>query len=206
MSSGPHIVLTIHGIRTFGDWQSRLEKLSKTAVLNAKFRHFKFGYFDILSFLVPFLRNKIVKRFEVEILYTIENESPERLDIFGHSFGTFVIAKALQNLKEDRRVNIHTIILAGSVLRSDFNWHALIPRRVHRVVNDCGSADAALTFSQLFVLFTGRAGRVGFIGSDGPYFRNRYSEFGHSGYFISPDGKSSDEYMVEKLAPTLSKR
>jgi WD40 repeat protein len=54
---------------------------------------------------------------------------------------------------------------------------------VARLVNDCAIKDNVLLASQLFVLFTGMAGRVGFSGMEGDSFSNRYFNFGHSGYF-----------------------
>jgi hypothetical protein len=68
---------------------------------------------------------------------------------------------------------------------------------VLRVVNDCGSKDNVLLLSQFFVLFTGMAGRTGFSGATNEHFRNRYSTFGHSGYF---DGNS---YMEARWLPLL---
>jgi hypothetical protein len=53
------------------------------------------------------------------------------------------------------------------------------------VVNECGTKDSVLLLSQFFVLVTGMAGRLGFNGGTGRNFRNRYFEFGHSGYFLT---------------------
>src|SRR5258707_15621234 len=58
--------------------------------------------------------------------------------------------------------------------------------------------------SQFFVLFTGMAGRAGFIGMNGPEIKNRYSEFGHSGYFQDNAGTVSDEYMRVNWLPLLT--
>ena len=72
-----------------------------------------------------------------------------------------------------------------------------------RVVNDCGTRDFVLLLSQFLVLFTGMAGRTGFSGSTGHVFRNRYSVFGHSGYFLDEDRKPSDAYMERHWVPLL---
>ena len=83
----------------------------------------------------------------------------------------------------EERPNIDTFILAGSVLKPGFAWRELVGSCVRRVVNECGTRDRILLINQAFVLFTGMAGRVGFSGMTGRAFRNRYFEFGHSGYF-----------------------
>lgn len=61
-----HLVVTVHGIRTFGGWQERLEALltqdrsnqSGTQVVN-----YRYGYFSVLAFLIPPLRLLVVRRF-----------------------------------------------------------------------------------------------------------------------------------------------
>src|SRR5262249_22288609 len=58
-----HIVLTLHGIRTFGKWQERLEELSKDKEPGVIGKHYKYGYFSILAFLLPFARWMATLRF-----------------------------------------------------------------------------------------------------------------------------------------------
>jgi hypothetical protein len=72
-----------------------------------------------------------------------------------------------------------------------------------RLVNDCGIRDSVLIFSQAFVLFTGMAGRTGLAGLEGNRFRNRFSTFGHSGYFVQ-NGEFSDYYMSRYWVPLLT--
>ena len=73
---------------------------------------------------------------------------------------------------------------------------------VGRLINDCGDKDNVLLLNQLVVLFTGRAGRSGFNGMTGDRFRNRFFDFGHSGYFMK-DGVVYDDFMREKWLPVL---
>jgi hypothetical protein len=63
-----HLILTIHGIRTYGDWQERLERLLRgedptLAATPLDVRHYRYGFFTLLSFLVPWFRNLAVKKF-----------------------------------------------------------------------------------------------------------------------------------------------
>lgn len=202
-NSSKHIVITVHGIRTFGGWQQRLEKITKAHNRDIIFFHFQYGYFSALAFLIPLTRGLLVRRFRDELTALAERVHPTRIDLVGHSFGTHLIAWSLQRLPTDNKIRIDTMILAGSVLRSDFYWPALIPIRVRRVINDCGAQDFILILSQIFVLFTGMAGRAGFVGMNGPEFQNRYSQFGHSGYFEDRSGRQTDQYMVEKWLPLI---
>ncbi|WP_029077834.1 response regulator [Bradyrhizobium sp. th.b2] len=199
-----HLVITVHGIRTFGQWQQRLEKVVNNKNGAIQFNHFQFGYFSILAFIIPFTRWLLVRRFRRELRAVVSRHSPTRLDLVGHSFGTHLIAWALRGLGDGEKIQIHTLILAGSVLRADHYWADLIPSRVGRVINDCGVRDSVLLASQFCVPFTGMAGRTGFVGMNGSEFLNRYSMFGHSGYFQNENRDPSDEYMVSNWSPLIS--
>ncbi len=200
----PHLVVTVHGIRTFGQWQERLEALVRgEANAEIEFANYKYGYFSVIAFIVPFFRWLVVRRFRVELIKLCTDARRTRIDLVGHSFGTHIIAWAVAGLPPTVTPPIHTIILSGSVLRAGFPWRDLIKRKTKRVVNDCGTRDAILLLSQFFVLFTGMAGRTGFSGLTGEVFRNRYSVFGHGGYFEDNQGRPSDSYMKENWLPLL---
>ncbi|MTD93598.1 hypothetical protein GIW81_04525 [Hyphomicrobium sp. xq] len=205
-SNKSHLIITVHGIRTFGKWQERLEGLVRSSgdVDHIAFCHYKLGYFSILAFLVPPTRWLVVRRFREEIRALCRSREWLRIDLVGHSFGTHVIGWALWGLSEHERIPTHTVILSGSVLRSGFNWARLIGSRVSRVINDCGTQDAVLLLSQFFVLFTGMAGRVGFSGMTSENFRNRFSPFGHSGYFVNMQGSPDDKYMQDNWVELLT--
>ncbi|MPR09234.1 hypothetical protein [Microvirga tunisiensis] len=167
------------------------------------FYHFTYGYFSMLAFVVPFTRWILVRRFGRELRALVARLRPGRLDLVGHSFGTHLIGWTLRGLRPDENIQIDTLIFAGSVLRSGFFWADLIPARVCRVINDCGTGDTVLLASQFLVPLTGMAGRTGFVGMNGPEFTNRYSTFGHSGYFQDQTGKATDEYMRLHWVPLL---
>lgn len=199
-----HLIITVHGIRTFGDWQERLEKLvlSEGAGIEEVI-NYKFGYFSTAAFIIPIFRWFVVRRFRRELIRLCAAKSRSRVDLVGHSFGTHIIGWSVAKLPVKSNVVIHTVILSGSVLKPGFAWRDLIGTRVKRVVNDCGTKDAVLLLSQFFVLFTGMAGRTGFSGSTSELFRNRYSRFGHGGYFHDSSGKSTDDYMRMRWVPLL---
>lgn len=204
-ASAARLVVTVHGIRTYGQWQERLESLvaSASPEEDIDFLNYKYGYFSVIAFIIPLFRWLVVRRFRRELV-GLTAKQYARIDLVGHSFGTHVIAWSLTSKQAARIPAIHTIILAGSVLRSGFPWRDLIGSRVKRVVNDCGSRDSILLLSQFLILFTGMAGRTGFSGATGATYRNRYSEFGHSGYFQDAHGRPSDAYMHTHWVPLLT--
>lgn len=199
----PHLVITSHGIRTSGTWQERLARLIKRGSPKTEVRNFKFGYFSMPAFWFPPTRWLMARRFQRDMLSLVKELDPERIDIVAHSFGTHIVAMALRRLPHESKLKIHTLIFAGSVLRSDFNWRQLIPSRVQRLINDCGSKDTALIASQFLVPLTGMAGRRGFVGMTGPDFANRYSVFDHGDYF-ERGGKDNDEYMQNNWLPLIT--
>src|SRR5438128_1143583 len=199
-----HLVVTVHGIRTFGDWQERLEQLLKSATKDDSLTvlNYKYGYFSIIAFLIPPIRWLVVRRFRKAFIEQAKSSTWDRIDLVAHSFGTHLIGWGLHSIPKDKRPRIHTIILAGSVLKPAFPWLDLTEFCVHRLVNDCGIHDRVLILNQVVVLFTGMAGRVGFAGMTGNNFRNRFFSFGHSGYFVGKTGPD-DSFMREKWLPLL---
>jgi WD40 repeat protein len=200
-----HLIVTVHGIRTFGAWQERLENIVCDGADGAhvRFSHYRYGYFSLLAFIFPPLRWLVVRRFRNDFRKEAADPALTRIDLVGHSFGTHIIGWALWGLKPEEKISIHTIILAGSVLRAGFYWSKLVGWRVRRLVNDCGTRDRVLLLSQFFVLFTGMAGRTGFAAMTNERFRNRYSPFGHGGYFSDSKKKPDDGYMREHWKPLL---
>ena len=207
------LVVTVHGIRTFGQWQERLETITKAAA-NADdevvFKHKHYGYFSVLSFLNPFARNAEAKRFSLELaeLLAVHEERPfDRICLVGHSFGTHIIAHALRHLPSEISRKIETVIFGGSVLSSHYPWNELLGTRVVRLVNDCGTRDWILPLNAILPFGSGVAGRNGFDGIMDDQYCNRYFEFGHSGYFYrsrkQADPSDDNWYLKRFWAPLL---
>jgi WD40 repeat protein len=198
-----HLIITVHGIRTFGHWQERLEALVRGRDPDARTQHYKYGYFSCAAFMIPALRWWVTRQFRRALVEACAGSTWDRIDIVCHSFGTHLVAWGLHGIPRGRRPRIHTLILAGSVLKPSFPWAELTADCVGRVVNDCGTKDGVLVLNQAVVLFTGMAGRVGFAGMSHDRFRNRYFALGHSGYFVR-DGRADDEFMRTWWLPALT--
>jgi len=200
-----HLVITVHGIRTYGKWQDRLETLLKNESGDAiDVRSYRYGYFSSIAFMIPFLRWIVTRRFRTELLATCSERAWSRVDIVAHSFGTHIVCWALHSLLPHDCPSVHTIILAGSVLKPTFPWKDLFPGNVSRVTNECGAQDSVLVLNQLTVLFMGMAGRVGFSAMEGNRFRNRFFNGGHSCYFLRTDQTEQDDFMRDYWIPLLT--
>lgn len=198
------LIITVHGIRTFGAWQERLERIAteKIGKGNVMFANYRYGFFSVILFIIPFMRWLAVRGFQRELTALTARERWTRIDLVGHSFGTHLLMWALRRLPKEKRPAIHTVLLAGSVLKTRFRWSDL-DGDVRRVVNDCGIVDTVLLWNQLLVYGTGMAGRVGFVGTTHNAFRDRFHLFGHSGYFIYRSGKPKDRWMAKYWLPVL---
>ncbi|MCI0376398.1 MAG: hypothetical protein L0215_02200 [Gemmataceae bacterium] len=199
--SQPHLVVTVHGIRTVGHWQERLGILLQQREPQIKTFHYKYGYFSVIAFLIPLLRWLVTRRFRHELKEQLKNYPKARIDIVAHSFGTHLVGWGLMGIAEDKRPSINTIVLAGSVLKNGFPWGKLIrDGKVRRVLNECGTQDWVLVINQLLVLGTGMAGLTGFTGMTGESLTNRFHCFGHSGYFQDAQRNPSDCFMQQWIA------
>lgn len=190
--------ITVHGIRTRGTWQEDLNKIINTASNTVSFESYKFGYFTILSFMVPFLRNLRVKYF-FEELKGLKLEGRD-VYIFSHSFGTYIVVKALEKIIKNKiEFNLKLLVLSGSVLPSNYSFKKILDNFESTVVNDCGCNDRILLLSEALVPNTGMAGRVGFHGLNNDRFVNRFFKGGHSHYF-----DKSDYFMEKYWLPLFS--
>ena len=183
MADTTHLVITVHGIRTYGDWQDDLKKLLEAAEPGIVVRMYRYGFFSSLAFLIPPMRWLVGRQFRRFFEQEI-NAAPEgaRIDLVAHSFGTYLAAGALRHIPP--RKKIHTVIFAGSVLSPSFPWYRYLQSgAVGRVINECGWNDSVLVLCQSTALLMGMAGRIGFHGMVGESFTNRYYLGGHGLYF-----------------------
>ena len=100
------IVILVHGIRTFGSWQNRLAEMLEQEVPGAHVHIYKYGYFSTLAFVLPLVRNLVVRRLRTFLESLAEESREARLDVVAHSFGTVVVAQALRGTHPSSRPRI----------------------------------------------------------------------------------------------------
>ncbi|SEH40540.1 hypothetical protein [Tardiphaga sp. OK245] len=199
------VIITVHGIRTFGQWQNRLRTLIKKENSNAEVLTYRYGYFSVVAFIIPIFRWFAIISFRRRFRQLIASHPDAPISIVAHSFGTHIVSHALKSMRTDDLPIIPALILAGSVLRSNFDFGSLLAsKKLKRIVNDCGTNDNVLLLSQLLVLFTGMAGRVGFYGLSGDQFINRFFRGGHSHYFEPTGATDIDSFMRLRWVPILA--
>ncbi|VVM84132.1 hypothetical protein PS647_02476 [Pseudomonas fluorescens] len=163
------VVFIIHGIRDEGYWAEKIAYRVKLAgqsqgrVVAAVTS--TYGYFPMLSFLTPGARQE-----KVEWLMDRYTEArakypnAERFHYIGHSHGTYLLAKALQDYPS---VRFDNVVFAGSVVRQEYEWNKLVPERVKSVHNFVATSDWVVAFfpkalQSLDIQDLGSAGHDGF--------------------------------------------
>lgn len=197
-SKSPVVVFTVHGIRTFGEWQNRLERMVRAEVDDVEFHSYKYGYFSSIAFLVPFWRSVEVRRLKERVAPLLGGLAGKRVVVFSHSFGTYLATQAIRSLAHGIEDVELCLVCAGSVLPENFDWSFARPVAGLKVVNDCGCDDRILLLSKCFALGLGMAGRTGFNGFNDERFHNRWFAGGHSHYFDGEDFMS--RYWVPLIA------
>jgi len=91
------------------------------------------------------------------------------LDVIAHSFGAWLVGQAL---RQNPDIRVGRIIMAGSVLRPDFDWRTIIDGgQAEAVLNHYGSRDLWAFVSEFFIPDSGPAGFRGFAGCSGVFNR-----------------------------------
>ena len=138
------VAFIIHGIRDRGFWTKKLAitiKLlgNKEDNENWSTETSTYGYFGFLPFLISYLRQNKV---EWLIDKYIENKAlypNARFHYVGHSNGTYLLAKALEDYPW---CQFHHIAFAGSVVTENYNWQEKIDRQqVKKMLNFVATGD-----------------------------------------------------------------
>lgn len=174
------VVITIHGIRTTGDWQREF-----TDVLTQHgFRHIPlgFGFFKAVSLLMPWSRARKVEWFRR--IYSDKFATAERLpSVVAHSFGSYIVTKAM--LKYDD-IRFEKMILCGSIVSRKYPWSKMLLERgqAKSVLNEAGGRDMWAGIVEWVVPDAGSSGVSGFEDlADGRLTQIIHERHEHSDYF-----------------------
>ncbi|KPV95328.1 Response regulator receiver domain protein [Pseudoalteromonas sp. P1-9] len=194
-------VFSVHGIETNGKWQDDLISLIRKRFPEADIVDlpFKFEEFPVTRFIIPWMRNNMVDLYFLQLEKWLEENKTKRIVCFAHSFGTYILVKALERIKNKSLLeNLDLVLLSGSVLKQNYDFRAIKEFPNVRIVNDCARQDGALLFSKGVVWGTGMGGRLGFSSILNQQFVNRTYEGGHS-VFFEKDNKIVKEYWLPLL-------
>lgn len=201
--SSDKLLISIHGIRTYGQWQNFLKVEMEKYSRSFSFVEIKYGFFDLLSFIVPPLRRRKARLTANRLIDILKEHDDKEISIVAHSFGTLVLSEALK--RREPGINIKTIILCGSPMEHNENIDHIVAK-AELTINDCGVSDYILLLARSFILGLGDAGRIGFFRENSPRFLNRYHKGGHSLYFNTPEDEHSfaEKFWLPSLLSDVS--
>lgn len=181
-------VISLHGIRTLGEWQ---ETFSDVCANTVHAEAFKYGRYGLRKFLLPGNNDLMVTKFyqwmhELRARHSsLDFESYlDRPSVVAHSFGTWIVGNALMKHPDLR---FKTLILSGSILPRDFDWPRLFARnQVSFVRNEYGERDPWPGVAKFLVPNTGTAGREGFDWYSSAVENVPCEWFGHDDSLLEP--------------------
>jgi hypothetical protein len=190
-------LIALHGIRTRGPWQEQLQWLIDRQFLRTiPFKNWKYGRVLGRS-LIPAAQRRLVRRFldqakaaQGELRGVLSPGAAQPPDVVAHSFGTWIVAHALQ---EDPTLRLGDVILVGSIVRPDWPWDEIIERgQVNALLNYCGDRDLWVRLAERFIPDSGPSGAIGFT--------QRHDSLIN---VLRPGGDHSSPFSDERLPPTF---
>lgn len=166
------IVFVIHGIRDEGYWAKKiaqrvklLEEPGKNSIATETS---SYGYFPMLSFLIPGARQEKVHWFMDKYTEAKAKYPDANFHFIGHSHGTYLLAKALEDYDS---VKFKNVLFAGSVVHQNYKWTNYVPDRIEHVYNFEATADWVVAFfpkalQSVGIQDLGSAGHDGFKDSE----------------------------------------
>ncbi len=160
------IVVTLHGIRTRGQWQKQITPyLARHGLIPY---HLDYGFFGVLSFLLPWTRAGRVQWLRGELRDLMDRTGATRVSVIAHSFGTWLALAVLE--AENGNIRFDRVVLTGSIVRRDFPWGATLLRKrwICALRNECATGDWVVRAAGLFARLAGplapRTGASGALG------------------------------------------
>jgi pimeloyl-ACP methyl ester carboxylesterase len=188
-------VIAIHGIRTRGAWQEQLQWLiDREYRVSVPFRNWKYGKITSAA-LIRRRQRALVHRFlddvrkaENDLAGVFSDTSVPPADVVAHSFGSWIVAHALQAQPELR---FGRIVLVGSIVQPNWDWGMPLARgQIQAVLNYCGDRDLPVKITERGIPDSGPSGVHGFTSAD-PRVIN----------ILRPGGKHSTAFEEGVLAP-----
>ncbi len=202
-------VFVIHGIRDLGHWSQKIAAEVKRVAAEERIPMRSltpsYGFFAMAPFLFPWVRRGKVEWLMDRYVEARAMYPDAGFSYVGHSNGTYLLARALEDYPACR---VQRVVFAGSVVRADYDWLALLDTgRVERVLNYVATADwvvAAIPHGlRLLRAFDlGGAGHTGFDQGDDARIGNvRYVKGAHSAGLVESQWDEIADFVTRGRFP-----
>lgn len=131
------ILVTIHGIKSEGSWNHDLIPIASSQGWIVA--PFYYGYTDPDILIKSDKRKEVIDKFRDWIL-DIKRTYNGEISVIAHSFGTYILTSYINGF-EKPPVIFNSIILTGSIIRTDFDWDICRGYKVSRVRNEIAPND-----------------------------------------------------------------
>jgi hypothetical protein len=182
-------VVAIHGMNTSGAWQEAFSwRFSTTWGRSVPVAVYKYG-FVVVGVVLAWRRRKFQRELRTKLAALRDEARAQGFlgnpDVIAHSFGTWLFGHLLEDelrRNQSDRLQFGRVILAGCILRPDFDWKSIREAHlVEDVLNHYGTEDRVVPLAHVTITESGPSGRRGF---DGDQVLNiRAIGFGHSDLF-----------------------
>lgn len=162
-------LVTVHGMNTDGPWQQDFSwSIAKKLKYSAPILIFKY---PILRAMTLFERTQRLASTDLgQHLRLAAAQASQRVgelspapDVVLHSYGTLLFSRLLLS-DEFSDLRFSRVILAGSIVRPDYDWSSHVKSgRIDHVINHCGDKDTAVLIAQFMMPNAGPSGRIGFL-------------------------------------------
>lgn len=146
-SDAKPVFVLLHGIRSSASsWPVGMETtLERLGVNRRRIRRPNYGYFHLGNYLSGSARESETSQF-LDDYVAFRSQFPNQpTDVVAHSFGTHILANALRTVPAFK---VRNVVLAGSMLPSDFPWAPIFERNQARsVVSIAGVSDWTVGFA-----------------------------------------------------------
>jgi pimeloyl-ACP methyl ester carboxylesterase len=172
-----HVVVLIHGIRTWAPWYRAIAKQLKDEGFDVETTNY--GRLDLVRFLlpVPWFRNHAVKTVSRDLDDIFNAHRGKKVSVIAHSFGTYIISRILA---ENVHMRFYRVIFCGGIVPNQFRPASYPDRLSWPLLNEVGTRDI---WPVLAESITWGYGATGARGVQRPRSFDRYHRgVGHSAF------------------------
>jgi pimeloyl-ACP methyl ester carboxylesterase len=185
-------VITIHGIRTRGEWQKNLAPFLASNDLVPY--PLDYGNFNALQLVLPWYRESQLDWLRDQYFKVCAQANISRPSIIAHSFGVFLTCQLIERYPQE--VKFDKVILAGSIASETMDWSKILNSgQVIRVLNEVATKDIWPKVAKTFVNGAGNSGCNGFSFSH-ERLDQKHHPIGHSGTFFEGNYPIWSSYLA----------
>jgi pimeloyl-ACP methyl ester carboxylesterase len=178
------MVISVHGIRTDGEWQRQISPCFE-GIGGLAYRMHRYGKVAFYEPALPMKRDQVVEDFAR--FYEREVTDGISPSVIAHSYGTWIVCTAMERFLD---IRFDRVILCGSVVACDYDWMTRFTSgQVGAARNELAGDDATVRKLRQPMIrrFLPNSGPSGLDGFDDPPRRLEqrvYPKFRHSDMFI----------------------